>query len=224
MKKLLTTLSILLIATASYAQTYTVERVIDGNTIVVTTPEGKSEKVRLIGIDTPESQPNGKTKRDSKRTGQDVETINKMGMTATELVKGLIWEGQEVRLVFDVQERDKYGRLLAYVFIDTAMSWDVYKEGGKFETGLNDFPVKWELKHGVEYEGYLSIFINAAIIKAGYATPMTIPPNVKYTDLFKELYEEAREEGRGLWKDEIKKDCVQEAKVIQPGWWNICTI
>ena len=44
------------------------------------------------------------------------------------------------------------------------------------------------------------VFLNATIIKAGYATPMTIPPSVKYADLFKELYEEAREQKRGLWK------------------------
>ena len=63
MKKLIATISILLIATAAFAETYTVERVIDGDTIVVTTPEGKSEKVRLIGIDTPESKPNAKAKK-----------------------------------------------------------------------------------------------------------------------------------------------------------------
>ena len=81
MKKLLTTISILLIATASYAQgkvyietelkvqlpfgeanntdsskTYTVERVIDGDTIKLT----NGERARLIGIDTPESKPNDK--------------------------------------------------------------------------------------------------------------------------------------------------------------------
>jgi len=70
MKKLLTTISILLIATSSYAQTYTVERVIDGDTIVVTTPEGKSEEVHLIGIDAPESQPNAKAKSDAERNRQ----------------------------------------------------------------------------------------------------------------------------------------------------------
>jgi len=32
---------------------------------------------------------------------------------------------------------------------------------------------------------------------------MTIPPNVKYADLFKELYEEAREQKRGLWSEEF---------------------
>jgi len=45
------------------------------------------KRVRLIGIDTPESKSNDKAKRDSKRTGQDVETINKMGQEATEFVK-----------------------------------------------------------------------------------------------------------------------------------------
>ena len=54
MKKLLTTLAILLIATASYAQTYTVERVIDGNTLKLT----NSEEVRLIGVDIPKVKAN----------------------------------------------------------------------------------------------------------------------------------------------------------------------
>jgi len=56
MKILITIMSILLIATVSYAQIYTVESVIDGDTIAVTSPEGKSEKVHLIGIDCPETK------------------------------------------------------------------------------------------------------------------------------------------------------------------------
>jgi len=176
------------IATVSYAQTYTVERVIDGDTIVVTTSEGKSETVELIGIDTPESKPNDKAKRDSKRTGKDLETINKMGQEATEFVKGLIKEGQEVELEFDVQERDKYGRILAYVYYEIVLNshlkdivlYDPFKYG-KFAFRGN----------GSGYKGTF-VFLNATIIKSGYATPMTIPPNVKYADLFKELYEEAR--------------------------------
>jgi len=63
MKTLLTTLTVLLIATVSYAQTYTVERVIDGDTLKLT----NGERVRLIGIDCPESEPNDKAKRDSER-------------------------------------------------------------------------------------------------------------------------------------------------------------
>jgi len=66
MKEIITVLFLFLFTSAAFAETYTVERVIDGDTIVVTTPEGKSEKVRLIGIDTPESRPNDKAKRDAK--------------------------------------------------------------------------------------------------------------------------------------------------------------
>jgi len=50
------------------------------------------------------------------------------------------------------------------------------------------------------------LFLNAAIIKAGYATPITIPPNEKYTDLFKSLYEEAKKQRRGLWKNKNEGD------------------
>ncbi|MDP3732263.1 MAG: thermonuclease family protein [Candidatus Omnitrophota bacterium] len=43
-------------------------------------------------------------------------------------------------------------------------------------------------------------FVNAEIVKEGYASLMTIPPNVKYADLFVKLYQEARNNKRGLWK------------------------
>jgi len=200
-KKLLTTLtalSILLIATASYAQTYTVERVIDGDTIVVTTPEGKSEKVRLIGIDAPESQPNDKAKRDAERTGKDLKTINKMGKKATEFTKSLITTTlMKVELEFDVQKRDKYGRLLAYAYLKEGMTL-----GESFSTGGDLDPFQKEKRFIIPIAYEKGLFINANIIKYGYATPMTIPPNVKYADLFQELYEEARENKRGLWKSQ----------------------
>jgi len=202
MNKLLTTLSILLIATVSYAQTYTVERVIDGDTLKLT----NGERVRLIGIDTPESHDNDKARRDSKRTGQDIETITKMGQEATEFVKGLGLEGKEVRLKFDAQERDKYGRLLAYVYVSLpnetlAALW----KRGLFDTDLLGYEVPAMRFTPMNFEGWwenfvINFFLNARIIKSGYATPMTIPPNVKYADLFKELYEEAREQKRGLWR------------------------
>lgn len=43
-------------------------------------------------------------------------------------------------------------------------------------------------------------FVNAEIVKQGYASLMTIPPNVLYADLFRTLYQEARENNRGLWR------------------------
>ncbi|MDD5079334.1 MAG: thermonuclease family protein [Candidatus Omnitrophica bacterium] len=44
-------------------------------------------------------------------------------------------------------------------------------------------------------------FVNAEIIKQGYASLMTYPPNVRHVDIFKQLYREARENNRGLWKE-----------------------
>ncbi len=43
-------------------------------------------------------------------------------------------------------------------------------------------------------------FVNAEIVRQGYANLLTIPPNVRYADLFKQYYAEARENRRGLWK------------------------
>ena len=36
-------------------------------------------------------------------------------------------------------------------------------------------------------------FVNAEIVKQGYASLMTYPPNIKYVDTFKKFYQEARE-------------------------------
>jgi micrococcal nuclease len=64
--------------------------------------------------------------------------------------------------------------------------------------------------HGVEAEDqygrdlvYLWLlggtFVNAALVKEGYAAPLTIPPNVEYAGLFRRLAAEARRNDRGLW-------------------------
>ena len=42
--------------------------------------------------------------------------------------------------------------------------------------------------------------LNEEIIRAGYASPLTYPPNVKYQDKFLKAYREAREKGRGLFR------------------------
>ena len=126
--------------------TYEVQRVIDGDTIKLS----NGETVRYIGINTPE------TKHPQK-------PVEHYGREASEANKKLVG-GKRVRLEFGVQKRDKYGRLLAYVY-----------------TG--------------------DTFVNAWLVENGYAQVMTIPPNVKYKDLFLKLQEEARENRRGLWKE-----------------------
>jgi|LSQX01.1.fsa_nt_gb micrococcal nuclease len=71
-------------------------RVVDGDTIVI---EG-GERVRYIGMDTPE-----------------LEGAEPGAEAATEANRELV-EGREVRIVLDVEHRDQYGRLLAYVYAD----------------------------------------------------------------------------------------------------------
>ncbi len=70
-------------------QTTTVTRIVDGDTLKVRY-WGKEESIRLIGIDTPESRVNKKTKKDAKRSGQDIKTIIEMGKKATEYVERLV--------------------------------------------------------------------------------------------------------------------------------------
>jgi micrococcal nuclease len=89
-----------------------VAQVYDGDTVRL----NSGEKVRLIGIDTPELHDNPKTRRDMERTGKDMATITRLGERAWHFSKSLL-DGQEIKLEFDVVQRDKYGRLLAYVYL-----------------------------------------------------------------------------------------------------------
>ncbi|MCK7536628.1 MAG: thermonuclease family protein [Marinilabiliales bacterium] len=43
-------------------------------------------------------------------------------------------------------------------------------------------------------------FVNADLVKKGYATVMTMPPNVRHADEFVKLAEKARKQKKGLWK------------------------
>jgi micrococcal nuclease len=57
-----------------------------------------------------------------------------------------------------------------------------------------------------------SLFINAELVRLGYAQVATYPPDVKYQDLFLQLQREAREEGRGLWglEEAIEEEANEE--------------
>lgn len=83
---------------------YMVTGVVDGDTFKVEY-EGKIEKVRLIGVDTPESVHSNKEKN------------SEYGVEASDYTKSLI-EGKQVILEFDVSQKDQYGRLLAYVYLE----------------------------------------------------------------------------------------------------------
>ncbi len=95
-----------------------VEKVIDGDTFECYLENSGSVKVRLIGVDTPESGYNKKLERDVQRSGKDVEEIIRMGKKAKEFTQTLIPKNSKVYLEFDVQKVDRYGRLLAYVWLE----------------------------------------------------------------------------------------------------------
>jgi micrococcal nuclease len=93
-----------------------IRKIIDGDTYHILI-NGKDEKVRLIGIDTPESKHNKKAQKDAKRSDSDIENIVVMGKEATEFVRTIIKPGDHLRIEFDIRKRDQYGRLLAYLYL-----------------------------------------------------------------------------------------------------------
>ena len=110
-------------------------RVIDGDTIVINR-EGKIEKVRLIGVDTPE------TKHPKK-------PVQRFGKEAYLFTKEMV-EGKEVRLESDQQRRDRYGRLLAYVYLmdGTFLNAEIIRQGYGF--AYTRYPFKYMEK----FRGY----------------------------------------------------------------------
>lgn len=86
---------------------YDVIRVVDGDTFVIDY-NGTEETVRLIGVDTPESV-------------HPTASKNTEAGKAASLFTEIYLDEQQVELEFDVQERDIYGRLLAYVYLNGKM-------------------------------------------------------------------------------------------------------
>lgn len=159
-KRFCVLITIIFIAIAIFScveeKEFVVSRAIDGDTIEL----DDGTKIRYIGINTPEvEQPGGKE--------------------ATEANRALV-EGKKVRLEYDVQKQDKYGRTLAYVYLEDGT------------------------------------FVNAELVKQGYAQVATYPPNVKYVDLFQKSQREAQAEERGLWAEsqrEITRTKVEEEQL-----------
>lgn len=135
--------------------TVRVERVIDGDTIVI---EG-GERVRYIGMDTPEIVD---PRKPVQCFGRESAARNR------ELV-----EGKAVRLARDISDRDKYHRLLRYVYL------------------VDGLPSEASAKEGT--------FVNLELVREGYATAFTYPPDVARANEFVAAEKEAREAKRGLW-------------------------
>lgn len=123
--------------------------VIDGDTIMI---EGK-QKVRYIGVNTPEIYKD----TTGKKTGEQC-----FAKEALQENKRLV-EGKTVRLERDVSDKDKYGRLLRYVYVD-------------------------------------GVFVNEHLVAKGFAKTMTVKPDVKYYENFKERQSSAKKYNLGIWR------------------------
>ncbi|MDX9715064.1 MAG: thermonuclease family protein [Dissulfurispiraceae bacterium] len=147
---------------------YRVTQVHDGDTVSIRISSfkkipAKTERVRLIGIDAPEikQEPWG---RRSKKQLKDF--IGKSDWI--------------VSIELDLEQRDKYGRILGYL-------WD--KKGR---------------------------CINMLMVETGYAMAYTLPPNVKYADQLTEAQSKAREEKKGLWRDNAFKKTPRQWRTENP--------
>jgi micrococcal nuclease len=126
-----------------------VVRVVDGDTIKVRVGP-RTDTVRYIGVDTPETV----------KPGAPVQCY---GHAASSANRRLV-AGREVELRVGREPRDRYERVLAYVY------------------RLPD-----------------RLFVNAELVRRGYARTLTIPPNDAFAPRLARLERDASRAGRGLW-------------------------
>lgn len=75
-----------------------------------------TQGVRLVGIECPEGTPSAKARRDAKRLGMKMKDYLRYGDQAADLTRKLLPKHGKFRIEYDAEKRDKYGRLLGYVF------------------------------------------------------------------------------------------------------------
>lgn len=121
-----------------------INRVVDGDTVEM---EG-GIKIRYIGVNTPET-------KDPRRG------VECFGEEAFQFNKNLI-EGKKVTLEKDISDKDKYGRLLRYVWLE-------------------------------------GVLVNEELVKQGFASVATYPPDVKYYQRLLNAQNYAKDNQLGLW-------------------------
>ena len=135
----------------------TVISIVDGDTLYVQTETTQGpQKVRLIGVDTPESvAPKSYLDKTGKENSEE-------GVSASDFVKTQISEGDTVFLEYDTNREDKYGRTLAYVWLEVPNNT---RDTTEVATKM----------------------LNGILLANGYAEVMTVAPNVAYASIFAEI-------------------------------------
>lgn len=113
---------------------------------------------------------------------EDIANNNDVEMGSNEFLRGLV-SGSVIDLEYDVIKEDKDGNLLGYV-------WFEYEFSDPFE--IFEFPDNYVVHIREGSDGYprFFVFLNATMIKSGYAKPDTETANLKHSELFMELYDE----------------------------------
>ena len=147
-----------------------VERVVDGDTAIVSFifEDGSKylkERVRFLGVDTPETVHPNKPVQFYGKEASD--------FTKAQLTDRIVW------LQTDVNPKDRYDRMLAYVWMSEPDDKEIDDE-----------------------KAIRAKMFNAKLLLEGYAQLMTIQPNSRYANLFVHFQREAREANKGLWGKE----------------------
>lgn len=159
---------------ASDAPQYKVTRVVDGDTIVVNI-NGQDEKIRLIGVNTPESV-------DPRKP------VECFGKEASNYTKSLL-ENQNILLESDPTQgdKDKYGRLLRYIHLPNPTTTE------------NPSTTPTAQPAASQSAPPAAININLKLIQDGYAHEYTYSKPYKYQSQFKQAQIQAENTQKGLW-------------------------
>lgn len=168
-------------------KTFTVINVVDGDTLDLDVPDGRERytRVRLWGVDTPETK--------HPQLG-----VMYFGPEAAEFTRELVLN-KEVRAVLEPFEntRDKYDRLLAYVYVSE-------KQHGQSPSYEEEDAGKMPAVRSEEAGGTPAVrgvrMLNEELVRRGYGYADDRFRHM-FRDRFVKLQKEAQAEGRGLWKE-----------------------
>ena len=133
-------------------------RAVDGDTAVVRI-DGQEKRVRFLGVDTPETvHPN--------------KPVQFYGKEASNFTKESL-NGRRVWLEYDSNPQDRYGRHLAYIWLENPAT-------------INESSIRESM-------------FNAKLLLGGYAKVMIIKPNKRYEAEFRKFQEEAKRARLGVW-------------------------
>ncbi len=120
--------------------------VVDGDTVDVTVSNGSKYRIRLLGVDTPEKRNTNKPNEYILLDGTPITNTNYLkiwGIKATNFAKNKL-ENKTVKVVFDgsVMEKGRYGRYLAYIYVNGTNFNEELIKYGYARVYISDFTLK----------------------------------------------------------------------------------